>query len=358
MGSGVNPAVQELLEEIARAKARAEARRQQRDADAHQQYGILRRADGTVELREPPAPVAPEASDCCHSGCTPCIMDTFREHLQQHERQVQVLREQYQRALAEGTAAGSVWHEPHGAPCGILDPLKFVAVRVMHVERGEYWRMFVLEATSSDFVLALGEHIHIRAATGSSGGVVTRPFTPVVVEDVAGLPRPHLFVRLYDSALSRYFAGVAPGDALSVRGPIETNEDLTRAFSGPACVLVAGGSGIAPIFQIIRFASLNAAYSGKRIVVVHCARDASGLWLRDEIARLADALPHMSYHPFLSRDASDSAAPHRRRLSAAAIRQLVGAETGARAVVCGPGTFNSAVAGWLRGAGIDDVQRL
>ncbi|KAJ2715950.1 NADH-cytochrome b5 reductase-like [Coemansia spiralis] len=350
MGAGVNPAVQELLEEIARAKARAEARRKQREADAQQQHGVVRHADGTVELREPPAPEKPEASDCCHSGCTPCIMDTYREHLQQHERQVLALREQYRRVLAgDATATDGGWHEPHGAPCGMLDPLRFVAVRVMHVERGTYWRMFVLEATSSDFVLALGEHIHIRAATDN--GVITRPFTPVTVE-VEGLPRPHLFVRLYDNGLSRYFGGLAAGDTLSVRGPISTHEDLTRAFGGSACMLIAGGSGIAPIFQIIRFASLNAAYSSKRIVVIHCARDASGLWLRGDIARLAPAMQRMSYHPFLSRDAAPQ------RLSAAVVRQLVGAEPGARAVVCGPDTFNSAVTGWLHHAGVDDVQRL
>ncbi|KAJ2339861.1 hypothetical protein GGH92_006525 [Coemansia sp. RSA 2673] len=61
---------------------------------------------------------------------------------------------------------------------------------------GGYARLVVLEASASNFVLALGEHVQIRA-TFSDGVRITRPYTPVMIEAPDGIVRPHLFVRLY-----------------------------------------------------------------------------------------------------------------------------------------------------------------
>ncbi|KAJ2358898.1 hypothetical protein GGF43_000498, partial [Coemansia sp. RSA 2618] len=218
----------------------------------------------------------PEPDECCGSGCTPCIMDTYWDHLSAYEQRASEFRKEYERALK-----GEVEHHVRSAEpisCGILDPLHFSPVRIMHIDKVcEYSRLFVLEATASNFVLALGEHIHIRATVNNGNSKddvqhVTRPFTPVMLEADDGIVRPHLFVRLYtDNQLSTYFKQLSAGDTISVRGPIATQENLTRAFSGSLCVLAAGGSGIAPIFQALQFAHMNSAYREKRILVVHSA---------------------------------------------------------------------------------------
>ncbi|KAJ2537802.1 NADH-cytochrome b5 reductase-like, partial [Coemansia sp. RSA 1878] len=292
----MNPAVAELLQEIARAKLRAEERR---NLATSQKYGIIRE-NGKLELRLPPPPAKPTSDDCCHSGCTPCIMDTYQDQLCAYNKKAADFKAQYERALDGQTI------EPHYLAerllCGILDPLQFTPIRIMHVDYiCDYSRLFVLEATARNFILALGEHIHIRADFDTKERI-TRPFTPVMVEAADGVVRPHLFVRLYDNRMSEYFKKLCAGDAISVRGPVITQENLTRAFSGQMCVLVGGGSGIAPIFQALQFAHINSTYRAKHIVVVHCARDTRGLWLAHHIQALKSKMPRLSYHTFLSRE--------------------------------------------------------
>ncbi|KAJ2406692.1 hypothetical protein J3F80_003282 [Coemansia sp. RSA 2526] len=163
-------------------------------------------------------------------------MDTYQDQLCAYNKKAADFKAQYKRALDGQTI------EPHYLAerllCGILDPLQFTPIRIMHVDYiCDYSRLFVLEATARNFILALGEHIHIRADFDTKERI-TRPFTPVMVEAADGVVRPHLFVRLYDNRMSEYFKKLCAGDAISVRGPVITQENLTRAFSGQMCVLV------------------------------------------------------------------------------------------------------------------------
>ncbi|KAJ1784047.1 hypothetical protein LPJ59_006442, partial [Coemansia sp. RSA 2399] len=122
----VNAAVQTLLEVIARAKLRAEERRKQREEAAQQEYGVLKKADGTVELHLPPAPTKPGADECCNSGCTPCIVDTYWERVHAHAADVRALQAQYQRILGGEPLEASEHHIRKAHPqWGLLDPLKF-----------------------------------------------------------------------------------------------------------------------------------------------------------------------------------------------------------------------------------------
>ncbi|KAJ2794991.1 NADH-cytochrome b5 reductase-like [Coemansia guatemalensis] len=369
MSKPVNSAVQELLAEIARAKLQAEERRRQKEAASKVQYGVVRDSSGKIELHLPPPPIKPSADDCCQSGCTPCIMDTYREQLCEHKCAVRQLQEQYERAV-DGQPPIS---DPHPATrerlsYGILDPLRFTKVRIMHIDTFcQYSRLLVLEASAKDFVLALGEHVHIRTQL-SDGRKITRPFTPVMIEAEDGVVRPHLFVRLYDNNVqSEYFRELVAGSCLMVRGPVTTNENLSQVFGGQLCALIAGGSGIAPIFQALQFAHLNERYRLQRIIVIHCARDSSGLWLAKSISELEQEMPQLSYHTFLSREikegvvASDTMTTG--RLCEDSLKRVLLQEENAttckrRALVCGPGTFNSDVEVWLRNMGFDDVQVL
>ncbi|KAJ2557861.1 BolA domain UV induced protein Uvi31 [Coemansia sp. RSA 1933] len=353
----VNPAVKALLEEIAQAKLRVEQRRKQEDIE----YGVLKQADGSIELKLPPPPEKPRADECCNSGCTPCILETYWERKHVHEEDVRALQAQYQRVVQGEPLDASEHHIRKAHPSwGLLDPLKFVRLRVMHTDEAEdsqYGRVFVLEATAADFVLSVGEHIHIRAnITGDDGmrKMVTRPFTPVMVEAEDGVVRPHLFVRLYaDHGLSDYFRQLRTGHSILVRGPVTTAEDLTRAFHGGICVLVAGGSGIAPVFQALQFAHVISAYRDKRIVVVQCARKQGGLWLRREIGELVGEMRRTTYTTVVS--GQDG------RLTSTVLAEALGDISdmhGAHAIVCGPGSFNSDVGRYLQALGVNDVQML
>ncbi|KAJ2692345.1 NADH-cytochrome b5 reductase-like, partial [Coemansia sp. IMI 209128] len=266
MGGATNPAVATLLEEIARAKLRAEERRQAAAIASTVQYGVVREGDSVI-LRLPPAPQKPADDDCCKSGCTPCILDSYRDRLHAYDEDIQALRAQYERVLNGAPIDVSEHHIRHALPGGLLEPLQFSSIGIMHTHMlGRYARLLVLEASASNFVLALGEHVQIRATFGD-GMRITRPYTPVMIKAPDGVVRPHLYVRLYggDHRMSKYWRGISAGRRLAVRGPVATNENMTRAFASDVCVLAAAGSGIAPIFQVLQFAHVNSAYRNRRI---------------------------------------------------------------------------------------------
>ncbi|KAJ2005979.1 NADH-cytochrome b5 reductase-like [Coemansia thaxteri] len=361
MGTATNPAVLAVLEEIARAKERAEERRRAAaTAAAGEQYGVIRSgSSGEVVLRLPPAPLQPAPDDCCHSGCTPCILDAYRDRLHAYSEDVKALRAQYERVLAGEELSLGEHHIRHALPGGVLEPLQFSSIAVHEAQEvGDGGRMVMLAATALDFVLAPGEHVQIRASLGD-GWRATRAYTPVMVAARDGIVRPHLFVRVYGEAhrVSQFWRAVAPGQRLAVRGPVESQTDMTRALSPATCVLVAGGSGIAPIFHVLQFASVNSAYSGRRIVVMHCARSAAGLWLSSEIAALSRDLPGLEYHPFVSHEPTHA---HHGRLTESLLWQVMGPLDGSScaAVVCGPDSFNCDVKLWLQDAGISDIKVL
>ncbi|KAJ2455100.1 NADH-cytochrome b5 reductase-like [Coemansia sp. RSA 2336] len=345
----MNPAVEKLLQDIALAKLRAEERRRQKEQQNSQVYGIIRQDDGTVELRLPPPPAKPDPDECCHSGCTPCILDTYQEQLEEHQQLCADFQQQYQRARAGESISMPTKHDRMS--CGVLNPLEFRKVRILHIDQPcANSRLLVLEATALDFILAHGEHIHIRVQL-ANGTRITRPFTPVMLEAEDGIVRPHLFIRLYNNELSASLEQLRAGDHVMLRGPIRTHVDLTQAFSGSLCVLVAGGSGIAPIFQALQFAHINSSYKNKHIAILHCARSEQALWLLPLIKHLQADMPHLAYHTFVS---------HSQRLSQSLLRQVLADYNcaNAQAIVCGPGTFNEDVSCWLDNVGIKHAQLL
>ncbi|KAJ1753176.1 NADH-cytochrome b5 reductase-like [Coemansia sp. RSA 1290] len=345
----MNPAVEKLLQDIAQAKLRAEERRRQKEELDTQTYGIIHQDDGTIELRLPPPPTKPDPDECCHSGCTPCILDTYQEQLEEHKQLCADFQQQYQRAKAGKPT--SIQTKNDRMSCGILNPLEFRKVRILHIDQPcMHSRLLVLEATALNFILAHGEHIHIRALL-PNGNRITRPFTPVMLEAEDGIVRPHLFIRLYDNELSASLERLQAGDHVMLRGPIRTHVDLTHAFSSNLCVLVAGGSGIAPIFQALQFAHINSSYKNKQMVVLHCARNEQALWLSSLIKHLQADMPHLAYHTFVS---------HTQRLSESLLHQVLADynRENAQAIVCGPGTFNEDVSCWLNNIGIKHAQLL
>ncbi|KAJ2745377.1 NADH-cytochrome b5 reductase-like [Coemansia sp. BCRC 34301] len=366
MGGATNPAVAALLEEIARAKLRAEERRRASAEAKSVQYGVVRDGDSVI-LRLPPAPQKPGDSDCCKSGCTPCILDSYQDRLHAYNEDVRALQAQYERVLGGAPIDASEHHIRHALPGGLLEPLQFIGIAVMHTHilGNGLARLVVLEASASNFVLALGEHVQIRA-TFSDGLRVTRPYTPVMIEAPDGVVRPHLFVTLYsaDHRMSGFWREVEAGQRLAVRGPVTTQENMTQAFAGDVCVLAAAGSGIAPIFQVLQFAHVNSAYRNKRIVVVHCARDRTGLWLLRELLVFAKEMSGLEYRAFLSNESAPAIAGDPQvtpeRLSEALLIRAVGPLSGVHcaAMVCGPDTFNRDVSAWLRAAGACGIQVL
>ncbi|KAJ1939515.1 NADH-cytochrome b5 reductase-like [Linderina macrospora] len=356
-------AVLALYEEIARAKKRAAERKKAKEEQAKTAYGSVMEGDQLV-LKLPPPPLKPEADDCCNSGCTPCILDTYKETMDAYKSEVSAMKLNHQLALRSEVTDKEVLHHM-GLQPGLLNPLKFTPVRVVSAQQlNSYSRLFILDADSSNFFLAAGEHIHIRA-TVDDDKKITRPFTPLMIAAPDGVIRPHLLIRLYDHGLSQYFRSLAIGDYVSVRGPVSTTGNLTRVLQGDAVLLIAGGSGIAPIFQILQFAHVNEAYRSKRIVLIQCAIEHTGAWLSKETAEFAKDMPQLSHHVFLSQDATATSMSTGNcqvtpgRLTLGRLRKIAPKHTvDTHAIICGPGSFNSEIKRHLEQLSIANIQLL
>lgn len=113
-----------------------------------------------------------------------------------------------------------------------------------------------------------------------------------------------LHIRLHDNGrMSQLLRDeIAPGRRLHIAGPagacfyegVDPDQPMT---------LIGAGTGLAPLYGILRDA-LSRGHRGP-IRLYHGARDASGLYLRDELQSLADQRRDVDYRPC----ALDSSAP-------------------------------------------------
>lgn len=133
------------------------------------------------------------------------------------------------------------------------------------------------------------------------------------------------------------------GDTLEVLPPagVFTPRSLEDDF-----LLLAGGSGITPVFSILR--SALAAGQG-RILLVYANRDERSVIFRQELSALAASHPHrLSVIHWLD---SVQGIP-----TAAQLAELARPMKAAQAFICGPAPFMVACEAALHGLGMDDSQ--
>lgn len=112
--------------------------------------------------------------------------------------------------------------------------------------------------------------------------------------------RIDLIVKLYpDGAFSRFLReGAEPGTPVRVLGPYG---QLKIRLSHRDVLMIAGGSGLAPLLSMLRDLADRADRGFDRPVTLFFgARTAEDLYLTDEIARIGARLPSFAFHPVLS----------------------------------------------------------
>jgi ferredoxin-NADP reductase len=129
-----------------------------------------------------------------------------------------------------------------------------------------------------------GQHVDVRL-TGEDGYQAQRSYS------IASAPEtPQLMLtieRIGEGEVSPYLTEeVRPGDLFELRGPIGLYFVWTASRGGPL-LLVAGGSGIAPLMAMLR----HRAAAGSRVpaLLLYSSRGADDIIYREEIDRLARA---------------------------------------------------------------------
>ncbi|KAB1201996.1 NADH--cytochrome b5 reductase 1 [Morella rubra] len=149
-----------------------------------------------------------------------------------------------------GTAAAYLYYSKK--PKGCLNPEKFIEFKLVkktRLSRNIARFRFALPTPTSVLGLPVGHYIKCRGKD-REGQELIRPFTPITLDSDVGYF--DLVVKMYPTGrMSHHFREMREGDYLPVMGPekgrFEYKPGQVRAFG-----MLAGGSGICPMFQLIR----------------------------------------------------------------------------------------------------------
>ncbi len=161
-----------------------------------------------------------------------------------------------------------------------LDEAAELSARIVEVRRTSGAVLLVRLRTASALGYRPGQFITLLRPDG-----LARAYSLASVPSIEGELELLLHVRHYpEGAMSGWLAEVEEGAEVSLRGPFGECFYVAGQEDGPL-LLVGSGTGLAPLYGIVRDA-LRAGHRGP-ITLLHGARRAEDLYLREELAALA-----------------------------------------------------------------------
>jgi ferredoxin-NADP reductase len=187
-----------------------------------------------------------------------------------------------------------------------------------------------------------GQHVDVRL-TAEDGYQAQRSYS------IASAPEDGYLVltveRLEDGEVSPYLVDeLRPGDELELRGPVGGYFVWDEELGGPL-LLLAGGSGIAPLRSMLRHHA--AVESAVPVRLLYSARTLDDVIYRDELTRLGDA-GGVDVRFTLTRGQPEGWRGYRRRIDRELIEEVAWPPDEAPLVyICGPTAFVELAAGTL-----------
>ncbi|XP_076804022.1 NADH-cytochrome b5 reductase 3-like isoform X1 [Clavelina lepadiformis] len=199
-------------------------------------------------------------------------------------------------------------------PKTLLDPnAKYALKLIRKDEISRDTRKFVFELPSEKHILGLPVGMHIFLSAKVNGKLVVRPYTPVTSDDDKG--HMDLVIKVYfknthpkypdGGKMSQYLDNLKIGDAVNVRGPNGLVEYTAR---GQFCVryekngfayakrakqvaMIAGGTGITPMLQLIRQCLKDPA-DKTQLWLLFANQTDEDILVRKELEECAEAYPN------------------------------------------------------------------
>jgi ferredoxin-NADP reductase len=161
--------------------------------------------------------------------------------------------------------------------------------------------------------------------------------------------------RLDDGEVSPYLTDVLQiGDQLELRGPIGGHFTWRVADGGPL-LLIAGGSGIAPLMAMLRHRAAQNSHVPARLL--YSSRAFEEIIYRQELAQLAAADPTLMVTHTLTRRQPSDWTGYRRRIDRAMLAEVAWPPSERpQAFVCGPTALVETVASTLVELGHDPLR--
>ncbi|KAF9036408.1 ferredoxin reductase-like C-terminal NADP-linked domain-containing protein [Hymenopellis radicata] len=167
----------------------------------------------------------------------------------------------------------------------VLDPTKwqtFPLTQKTQISPNTAIYRFTLPTSTSILGLPTGQHIQVSAEI--NGKDVMRSYTPTSSDDDMG--HFDLLIKSYEKGnISRLFSLLKIGDTIKVKGPkgqFNYTPDLTDSIG-----MIAGGTGITPMIQIIR-AALKNPLDNTRLSLIYANVNEEDILLKKELDTLVD----------------------------------------------------------------------
>ncbi|KAK9254849.1 hypothetical protein V1507DRAFT_496857 [Lipomyces tetrasporus] len=171
---------------------------------------------------------------------------------------------------------------PAGAtfkPAGVLNPSD-------ELSDGIYRFVFDLPTKYSVLGLPIGQHVAMKAMIDDH--TVVRSYTPV--SNNRDLGRLELLIRVYSKGLmGNYLKNLKIGETADIRGPkgaMKYRRSMCKEIG-----MIGGGTGITPLYQLIR-AICEDPKDNTKISVIYGNRSESDIMLRGKLDHYARVKPH------------------------------------------------------------------
>ncbi|MED6218321.1 NADH-cytochrome b5 reductase [Stylosanthes scabra] len=181
--------------------------------------------------------------------------------------------------VAIGVGAFYIYSSKKPKVC--LDPEKFKEFKLVKRQQLSHnvaKFTFALPTPTSVLGLPIGQHISCRGKDGQ-GEEVIKPYTPTTLDSDVG--HFELVIKMYPQGrMSHHFREMKVGDYLAVKGPkgrFKYQPGEVRAFG-----MLAGGSGITPMFQVAR-AILENPQDKTKVHLIYANVTYEDILLKDEL---------------------------------------------------------------------------
>jgi len=184
-------------------------------------------------------------------------------------------------------SASQTFHAPHVR--GSIHPTeyrKFTLTEKTELSKDIYRLQFALPTPTSVLGLPIGQHIAIRGPVGDE--TVFRSYTPI--SNNRDLGRLELLIRVYNDGklTSGYLQKLQVGDKVDIRGPkgaMKYRRGMSKHLG-----MVGGGTGITPLYQLIR-AICEDPTDTTTISLVYANRSEGDIQLRKQLEGFAQRNP-------------------------------------------------------------------
>ncbi|XP_058196240.1 NADH--cytochrome b5 reductase 1-like [Rhododendron vialii] len=191
--------------------------------------------------------------------------------------------------VAVGAGTAYYIHLSNKKPKGCLDPesfKEFKLVKRTQLSHNVAKFRFALPTPDSVVGLPIGQHMSCRGKD-SQGEDVIKPYTPTTLDSDIGYFE--LVIKMYPQGrMSHHFREMCEGDYLAVKGPkgrFKYQPGQVRAFG-----MLAGGTGIAPMFQVTR-AILENPKDKTNVHLIYANVTYEDILLKEELDNLASNFP-------------------------------------------------------------------